>query len=153
YPSSPARGGGLGQPVFVRNHFFGLEYPQGHNSFTGGVITLTHYPGVPVSAGLQSKTAVWGVAPSGHVEREFLETYVPSFAVHCPRAPYTMFNEAWNSGQSTTEEIALQSIAAIKEKLIGGQELKISAYVIDGGWSDPESIWDPIATHFPRGLP
>lgn len=152
YPSGPARGGGLGQPIFVRNHFFGLEYPQGHNSFAGGVITLSHYPGVPVGAGLESKTSVWGVAPSGQVEREFLETYVPSFAMHSPRAPYTMFNEAWNSGQSTTEEIALQSIAAIRQKLIDGQGLKINAYVIDGGWSDPESIWNPAATHFPHGF-
>jgi hypothetical protein len=150
-----ADGGGIGQPVFLstRNSFFGLEYPEGHNDYSGGVIKLSHYPGKQLSQGLESKSAVWGAAPDGQSKREFLEQYVLSFALHPPPEPVVTFRDPWNSGSSPNEAIIKESISILKEKLIDGQGVKIDIYGIDGsGWYDPASILEVNRVRFPRGL-
>jgi hypothetical protein len=151
YPQGGVEGGGIGQPIFLpaRNHFFGLEYPQGHNDWTG-VITLSHYPGKAVEDGLGSKSAVWGVAPDGEVKREFLNTYVPSFAVHYPSEPFVSFNEAFNTGYSTNEAIAMQSIAALKRDLMEAG-VKVDSYSVTQ-WEDYASIWQPSPELYPCGF-
>ncbi len=153
YPEAHMEGGGIGQPIFLpmRGHFFGLEYPEGHNDHAG-VITLSHFPGVRVGTGVASKSAVWGVAPDGQVKSEFLEKYVPSFAVHSPSKPVITFNEAWNSGSSTTETIARQSISVLRKELIDRRGIQVGVYCIDSGWADPASILAVDRHRFPRGF-
>lgn len=146
-------GGGIGQPIFFPrlNYFFGLEYPEGHNDHAG-VVTLTHFPGKPVGERLESKSAVWGVAPDGQAVREFLESYVPSFAVHYRRQPVITFNEAWNSGSSTNSAIAAESISTIKDQLVDKRNVNVNVYMIDAGWADPASILAIDRTRFPEGF-
>jgi hypothetical protein len=120
YIEGEADGGGVGQPVYLstRNYFFGLEYPEGHNDCTGGVIRLTHYPGRQIGDGITSKSAVWGVAPDGQARREFIDHYVPSIALHPRPTPYITFRDPWNSGSSPNQAIVQQSIATLKKELV-----------------------------------
>ncbi len=53
---------GFGEPVFLGDTFWGLEYPGGHNAYANGTVTLSHYPGRTVTDRFVSKTAVLGVA-------------------------------------------------------------------------------------------
>lgn len=152
YLTSAAEGGGIGQPLFVRNHFFGLEHPEGHNDYAGGVITLTNYPGVDVGNGLESKTAVWGVAPDGRARQEFLNLYMPFFALHVPSMPFVSFSEAWNCGYSCSEALTKESIASLKETLVDRYGLKIDSYGNFGNWQDWQGIWQPNQKLFPRGF-
>ena len=155
YIEGEVDGGGIGQPVFLstRNYFFGLEYPEGHDESTGGVITLSHYPGIAVGEELESKSAVWGAARDGQARREFLKQYVVSLALHSPPEPVVTFRDAWNSGSSPNEAITLKSISILKEKLIDGQGVKVDIYAIDGpGWYNPSSILAINQNRFPRGF-
>ncbi len=152
YLTSAAEGGGIGQPLFIRNHFFGLEHPEGHNDYSGGVITLTNYPGVAVGNGLESKTAVWGVAPDGRARYEFLNIYLPSFALHAPSTPFVSFSEAWNCGYSCSETLTTDSIASLKETLVDRYGLRIDSYGNFGNWQDWQGIWQPNRKLFPRGF-
>jgi hypothetical protein len=62
------------------------------------------------------------------------------------------FNEAWNSGSSTTEAIARQSISILKKELIEARHVKPEIYCIDGGWVDSASILGIDRSYFPHGF-
>lgn len=154
YIEGEAEGGGIGQPVFLstRNYFFGLEYPEGHNDWAGGVIRLTQYPGRRIAEGMISKPAVWGVTPDGQARRAFIEEYVPSIALHSRPDPYVTYRDPWNSGSSPNQIVVQQSIGVLKKELVD-EGLKVDAYGIDGpGWYDPASILDLNRNRFPDGF-
>lgn len=152
YAQGGGSGGGLGQPIFfaTRNQFFGLEYPAAHDDYQGGVITLTQYPARQLGKGLLSKSAVWGVAPAGDVRKEFLQNYIPSWAVHYPPRPFVNFDESWNGGVSTTEAIAEQTISILNKHLVE-QGIPVESYSFPQ-WQDYDSIWLPSRELFPHGF-
>jgi len=56
---------GFGEPVFLEDTFWGLEFPAGHNACADGVVQLTQYPGRTVTGRFTSKTAVVGGVRAG----------------------------------------------------------------------------------------
>lgn len=68
---------GFGEPVYLDDTFWGLEYPAGHNGFADATITLRQFPGRTVANRFVSKTAVVGVAERGRVEQRFRQYVAP----------------------------------------------------------------------------
>jgi hypothetical protein len=170
---------GFGEPVFLDDTFWGLEYPSGHNSFaaaapavaapvvaapakgaeslamaakaTPGVVTLTHYPGRTVNGRFVSKTAVLGVAEPGRVAQRFRE-YVGTFQV-TPKDRNLFVNyNTWWTLMPPTEQNCLELIDLFKRKLFDPYGESFDTFTIDDGWDDKNSLWKIRSGPFPRGF-
>ena len=148
---------GFGEPVFLGDTFWGLEYPSGHNGFVAaptngqGVVTLTHYPGRTVSGRFVSKTAVLGVAETGRVTQRFRE-YVETFQV-TPKDRNLFVNyNTWWTLMPPTEQNCLELMEEFKQKLFDPYGESFDTFTIDDGWDNNDSLWDIRADAFPNGL-
>ncbi len=137
-----------GRPLFVsRQLFAGLEYPAGHNEADGTKIMLRHYPGR--KGQVTSKTAVIGVASdkvNSRVEDAFAE-YISRIRIHPPRR-FVLWNAYFNKYDGLGGAAYAFSDAYVKKKIIAGRKtfndvgVKLESTLIDGGWTDPQSLME-----------
>jgi len=141
---------GFGEPVFLEDTFWGLEYPGGHNSFADGIVKLTHYPGHTVRR-FTSKTAVLGVAEPGRVAQRFHD-YVATFQATPPERRLFVNYNTWWTLMPPTEKNCLDLIALFKRKLFDRHGESFDTFTIDDGWDKKDTLWEFVPERFPNGF-
>lgn len=138
-----ARGerGGLGQPAFIDGIWFaGLEHPAGENRQSRGRLSCRHHPG---KAQVVSPWAVVGVIaePNRALEDEF-ERYLDALR---PRATPSLQYNTWydRRGQDLDPGALLGVFDHFHRHLLGPYGLSFDAFVIDDGWQERRSLWQP----------
>jgi len=148
----------LGQPVFIGGNFFtGLEYPAGHNENRSGVVQLFHFPGKPAGQnGWTSKTAVFGAAISGDLQKDFL-AYVD--LIRKKTKPFVMLNSGGElqvydpvqlpNMNSTMRGVIDETLQNLKKELVERRGVPFDCYQPDAGWSNPDTLYEIDRKKFP----
>src|SRR5579872_266946 len=135
---------GYGQPVFAGDMYLGLEYPGAETSDSW----LRQFPGRSAKGGLQTKPAIWGVAPdAASVAHAFLNDYLPTIA-KAPR-PFVIYNLL---GAGMPEQHLLEHWINVIGSEAKKAELHIDSFAIDDGWQDETTIWQIAPKLFPDGF-
>ncbi|MCX2451229.1 hypothetical protein OQX61_08100 [Pedobacter sp. PLR] len=118
-----------------------------------GLIRLMHFPGYAQQnkSGMQiiSKTAVAGItSQSQPVEVAFMK-YLESIW-KAPRS-FLHFNNWFEPKAKDLSGDGLLNIWREYKAAIGPYGVKMDAMVVDDGWQDRKSIWDPSKRYFPNG--
>ncbi len=142
---------GLGQPIYYRDLFFGVEYPACtllHNE--RGRIRMGYEYGLPVGLSTTgSHAAVIGVAPDGNVGKSFMK-YVKTIR-SSPLRPFILWN-SWYDLRDFDEKACLESVRLLREKLCRRYGVRLDSIVLDDGWDDHRSLWRVAKERFPRGF-
>ncbi|HUT37514.1 MAG TPA: NPCBM/NEW2 domain-containing protein [Planctomycetota bacterium] len=141
---------GFGEPVFLDDTFWGLEYPGGHNSFPNGTVKLTHYPG-STTGRFVSKTAVLGVAEQGRVAQRFQDYIATIQATPKEQRLFVNYNTWWTL-MPPTEKNCVELIRLFKEKLFDPHGESFDTFTIDDGWDRKETLWELVPERFPNGF-
>lgn len=140
---------GLGQPIYIGNMFFGLEYPGAESTFPP--LRLRHYPKARINDCVQSKVAVFGVAPKGKVSDWFLHRYLPRIRIR-PAKPFIIYN-AWHIGHLDLSIERLDGEIEVFRKIFYEKHgLSLDSFALDHGWHDYASIWSVDSRKFPEGF-
>lgn len=139
--------GSPGQPIYIDDLFFGLEWPRSRNTFRGGILTCSHSPAWDVKAGFRSKSAVWGAAPHGEVANWFIEGYVPTIRIS-PSRPILVYN-SWYDIRGAKLKAYEKTIAGFRDKLVKKHGVTLESFVVDDGWQNKDSIYETL---FPDGF-
>ena len=134
--------GGLGQPLFLGDRWFiGLEHPAGVNTvdIESGCVLLQQHP----SKSESMKAVVGGVDSSDdHLEDAF-ERYIDSIRRARPK-PLLQYNTWYDlRGADLNPDNAKRSAKTIHDKLLVPFDLKLHSFVLDDGWQEPKSLWEP----------
>ncbi len=130
---------GQGQPVYVNDCFFGLEWPKAENVFKNNKLTCTHFPAWNIKGHFKSKTAVWGVAPKGQVSHWFIEKYIPTIRISQPK-PILLYN-SWFDIRGPKLSEYHHTIDGFRDNLLKKYGIKLQSFVIDDGWQNRNSIY------------
>jgi len=142
---------GFGQPVFLEDTFWGLEFPAGHNLYEGGKVKLVHYPGRRIQDRWRSKTAVVGVAEPGRLIQRFRQ-YVASFQATPPNLNLFVNYNTWWTLMPPTEQNCLALIETFRKNLWEPFGESFDTFTIDDGWDEKNSLWAIQKDRFPRGF-
>ena len=141
---------GFGEPVFLEDTFWGLEYPGAHNSFANGTVKLTHYPGRTTDR-FVSKTAVLGVSEPGRVAQRFQDYIASIQATPKEQRLFVNYNTWWTL-MPPTEKNCVELIKLFKEKLFDPHGESFDTFTIDDGWDKKETLWELVPERFPNGF-
>ncbi|CYV46093.1 F5/8 type C domain containing protein [Streptococcus suis] len=140
----------LGQPVYSKSLFFGMEFPMGENRVDGEVYFSRYYLGKAVSSAKEIWPVVIGAAPS--TDKQGIQTafynYIEGIAQ--PSFFRKQYNSWYDHMTNIDEDIIIKSF----EEISHGFEdhgIQLDAYVVDDGWCDYESVWE-FNHKFPNGL-
>jgi hypothetical protein len=141
---------GYGEPVFLEDTFWGIEFPAAENRFADGTVRLSQFPGRTTDK-FQSKPAVIGVAEPGRVAQRFRD-YVRSFqATHEATRLFVNYNTWWTL-MPPTEANCLELIETFRKNLFEPHGESFDTFTIDDGWDDKETLWAIRSGPFPHGL-
>ena len=142
---------GYGEPIFLDDTFWGLEFPGGVNAYADGMLSLTQHPGRAVAEPWTSKTAVVGVAEPTRVQSRFL-TYVKTFQATPKDLKLFVNYNTWWTLMPPDERNCLALIELFRKKLFLPYGASIDTFTIDCGWNNPESLWAISKDRFPNGF-
>lgn len=142
---------GFGEPIFLEDTFWGLEFPAGHNLYEEGTVKLVHYPGRRVQGRWTSKTAVFGVAEPGRLLKRFRQ-YVASFQASPSELNLFVNYNTWWTLMPPTEQNCLQLIETFRKNLWEPFGESFDTFTIDDGWDEKNSLWEIQKERFPRGF-
>ena len=117
---------GIGQPVYMDDMVFGLEWPTSANLFKQSTVSCTHYPAWNVDQPFASKRCIWGAAPKGRMANWFMHTYLPTIRVSKP-IPVLAYH--YQAGET------------FPSRYFREERLRLDAFVAGQGWSNPKSIF------------
>jgi hypothetical protein len=144
---------GKGMPILVGGRcWFGVEYPASENKIRAGRLALAHYPGRDLGDGeLVCKTAVCGMARPGQTVALAFEDYLDATAL--PPRPFLHYN-SWYDLRSAelTPQRLLEVYEGFEKSLLKPYDLRMDAVVIDDGWQEARSIWQPRKDLYPDGF-
>jgi hypothetical protein len=136
-------------PAFVSGFFVGIEFPYASSKLDGDGFTLAHQPGMRFHAAnvgrwLQSRTAVYGVAPVNKTERQAFEAYLASNragrGLHIGR--HVNYNVWWTLPCCVDRQTQVLSLVdTFKENLFTPFNFSFDSFILDLGWSEPNSFW------------
>lgn len=121
---------------------------------TKGMIRLMHFPGyaAPADSGrftVRSKTAVCGFARAGSsANRAFMEYLATVWKA--PRS-FLHYN---NWFEPKAKDLSGNALVDIYREFTAATEpygVKLDAMVVDNGWQDTKSVWQPLPKFFPNG--
>jgi Melibiase len=139
---------GYGQPVFAGDLYLGLEYP-GAETGQAGYTYLRYYPGRSARGGLKSKTAILGVAKdSSEVREAFFHNYLDTLRPQSLQ-PFVLYNLHGIGQPNANRLIQGLNVIAPEAQKAG---LQIDSFVIDDGWQDKTTVWQPDSILFPDGF-
>jgi len=141
---------GFGEPVFLDDTFWGLEYPGGHDSYANGTLKLTHFPGRTTDR-FTSKTAVLGVAEPGEVAEGF-RGYLAQETTAGERPRLFVNYNTWWTLMPPTEKNCVELINLFKQKLFDPCGESFDTFTIDDGWDKKDTLWDLVPERFPNGF-
>ncbi len=151
-PGAHAAGTVKGSPVTDDTMFFGFEHPLSISTVQNGDVLATLPRKLPIHPGESiSYSSVVGVAPAGQMRREFLR-YLERERAH-PYRTFLQYNSWYDLGfQNEYDEAgALDRIHAFGAELVQKRGVKISSFLFDDGWDNPNSLWD-FHSGFPQGF-
>ncbi len=139
---------GLGQPLYYRDLFFGVEYPACTILHDGrGRIRVGYEYALPVGlTAVGSHVAVIGVAPENTIEKAFMK-YVDTIRLRPPR-PFVLWN-SWYDLRDFDEKACLESLRLLREKFCQPHGIRLDSIVLDDGWDDHRSLWRASKDRFP----
>ncbi len=141
---------GPGQPVYVEDSFFGVEYPSSQNEISQDRVFCSYLVGLTVGEeGLVSKTSVYGVSEAGRVEHRFLE-YIDEIRAH-PVRPFLLYN-TWYDLRHFSAKQVIASLKGFQEKFNEPYNIKFDSVVLDSGWDNYLDCWNPHPRRFPEGF-
>jgi len=143
---------GYGEPVFLDDTFWGVEFPGADNRYTEGEVRLAHHPGRTVKGRFVSKPAVLGVAKTGQVARSF-QRYVERFqATGRDKARLFVNYNTWWTLMPPTEANCLALIDVFKKNLFDPHGESFDTFTIDDGWDDKRTLWAIRPDRFGKGF-
>ena len=162
YPAGYTRHSNGNLPVDYTRHyekvgnysFIDLEGRDIEPLGTPGMIRLMHFPGFAVSADslhftIKSKTSVFGFAgKNASVESAFMQYLATVWK--SPRS-FLHYNNWFEPKAKDLKGDALVEIYREFKTAISPYGVKLDAMVVDDGWQDRKSIWQPADKHFPNG--
>jgi len=139
---------GLGQPVYYRDLFFGVEYPACTILHDGrGRIRVGYEYGLPVDlTPTSSHAVVIGVSPDGDAGKSFMR-YVDGMRSRPPQ-PFILWN-SWYDLRDFDEKACLESLRLLREKFCQPHGIRLDAIVLDDGWDDHHTLWRVAKDRFP----
>ncbi|UDQ98199.1 hypothetical protein AAEX28_14605 [Lentisphaerota bacterium WC36G] len=141
---------GLGQPVYVNDSFWGIEWPVAINRCNNKNLKLYHKPGWAIKDDYISKSAVFGVAEQGEVANVFIEQYVPKIRVN-PVKMAVLYNSWYDVRSLKSEDLSTykNTIDIFKHNLTDKYGIKVDYFVPDDGWQNRKSLYksEEPATH------
>lgn len=141
---------GFGEPVFLDDTFWGVEFPAGHNQFAAGAVKLTQFPGRTADR-FTSKPVVLGASEPGRVARRF-QQYVETFRITPPATALFVNYNTWWTLMPPAEKNTLELLDLLKRKLYDPYGESIDTFTIDDGWDLKNSLWEIDPKRFPRGF-
>ncbi|TDG36231.1 hypothetical protein EZJ43_09515 [Pedobacter changchengzhani] len=132
---------GNGQPVYLDNLFLAMEWPTADNTFKDGKYTTTHWPAWNIAKETNSKIAVWGATPQGEVSNWFLEKYVPTIRATAPKP--ILVNNTWFDSTGANLKDYESTLKGYRKDLFAKHNIELQSFVIDDGWQNLESIYQP----------
>lgn len=143
---------GYGEPVFLEDTFWGVEFPGAENRYTEGEVRLAHHPGRTVRGRFVSKPAVLGVAKGGQVARRF-RRYVERFQATSQDKFRLFINyNTWWTLMPPTEANCLALIDVFKKNLFDPHGESFDTFTIDDGWDDKATLWAIRSDRFGKGF-
>jgi len=156
-----------GVPLAVGPFFLGIEDPHAINSIqrrgapgenysksesvTWAVCRVVRNTPLRRNEALTSRF-IWGVSPAGQLRRAFLY-YLERERAH-PYRPFLHYNSwydiAWGPF-ALNETNCLEAIRLWGEHFITRRGVVLDSVVLDDGWDDPHTLWQPHAG-FPHGF-
>lgn len=118
-----------------------------------GMIRLMHFPGYAVTAdsvrfSIQSKVAVCGFGAGSSVHRAFMQYLATVWKA--PRS-FLHYN---NWFEPRAKDLSGRALVDIYKEFRAAMEpygVKLDAMVVDDGWQDRKSVWQPLPKYFPNG--
>ena len=106
-----------------------------------------------VPANPLTQSSVMGVVPRGQLRRGFL--YYLERQRARPYHPFLHYNSwydiAW-AGRKMNEAECLDVISHFGTELVAKRGVKMDSFVFDDGWDDNTTLWQMLASNFPRGF-
>jgi hypothetical protein len=141
-------GGGVGLPIFVdRAVFSGLEYPAGIQAIEGSTLHAGHHPR---QQRFVSPQAVLGLAEVNEPVGEAFLRYVQQNRPR--RGPFLLFSSWFDSrGEDLTPTACEKLFQSLHENLLIPFELSLDTFLVDDGYQDPQTLWQP-GSRWPDGF-
>ena len=132
--------------------FFGFEHPLSRTTVEAGHLQSFITRTLPLRAGTSvTYSSVIGVASPGQMRRDFL-AYIERERPR-PYAPFLHYNSWYDLGYTNRfdEAGALDRIHAFGTELVEKRGVKLSSFLFDDGWDDPNTLWG-FDSGFPNGF-
>lgn len=134
--------------------FIDLEGRDIEPAGNAGLIRLMHFPGYAATAdsvrfSIKSKTAVFGFAQAGSSIHQAFIQYLAT-VWKAPRS-FLHYN---NWFEPRAKDLSGNALVDIYKEFRTATEpygVKLDAMVIDDGWQDRKSVWQPLPKFFPNG--
>lgn len=141
---------GPGQPVYVGDSFFGVEYPSAENEVMADRVKCSYLVGLEVGEeGYVSRKAVYGAAAHGRVREAFL-SYIGQARAR-PASPFLLYN-TWYDLRDYTDRDVIRAIEGFEKGLYEPYGIGLDSVILDDGWDDYKDLWRPHPERFPNGL-
>ncbi|MGT2865677.1 alpha-N-acetylgalactosaminidase [Streptococcus fryi] len=140
----------LGQPVYAKTLYLGMEFPMGENRIVDTRYASRYYVGHDITEEKTVWPAIMGAAKNPDkmsIQKAFF-LYIEAIAQP------SYFRKQYNSWYDHMTEIDEEIIINSFEKISHGFEdhgVQLDAYVVDDGWCDYQSVWE-FNKKFPNGL-
>ncbi|SEI55324.1 hypothetical protein SAMN05216327_102417 [Dyadobacter sp. SG02] len=134
--------------------FIDLEGKDIEPAAKAGMVRLMHFPGYAATAdsvrfSIQSKTSVFGFAGNGaSVQHAFMQYLATVWKA--PRS-FLHYN---NWFEPRAKDLSGNALVDIYREFRAATEpygVKLDAMVVDNGWQDRKSVWQPLPKFFPNG--
>lgn len=141
----------MGQPLFAKGLFMGMEFPLAENFYDEGNNTYTsrYYLGRENPQRTLHATVI-GAAPK--LDKSTIEEHFFAYIYGISQKPKLrfQFNSWFDYMKAIDEEKIMTSFQALYDGFKQA-DLKLTTYAIDDGWNDYESFW-AFNHKFPEGL-
>jgi hypothetical protein len=147
-------------PLFGQGLFAGVEDVCAESRADGETLRLWQTPGVSVGGEWQFVAAAvvgWHAPraalflPGESRTRDAFLQYLDTIRVQ-PRGINLHSDTWWTLPCPFTEGDVLNDVAALRTGFFERTGMFFDTYALDLGWSDPHTLWEVDATHFPAGL-
>ncbi len=133
----------LGQPVYIKSFFSGMEFPLGENRVCQQRFFSRYYVGQKVK--LDEPKVIWPtiLGAACGTDKEVVQTAFYDYIASIAQAIYLrkQYNSWYDHMTDINEENILQSFAAI-HKGFNDYGVQLDAYVVDDGWPKYDSFWE-----------
>lgn len=131
----------LGQPVYAKSLFFGMEFPLGENRLKENIFISRYY----VDSQIEDKKIIWPViiGASDSFSKDDIQESFFNYIKNIGQPSY--FRKQYNSWYDYMKDIDEEKILNSFEKINQGFEengIHLDCYVVDDGWPNYESFWD-----------